>query len=107
MYQTAAKVSADTLTGYISYLSKEYAELRKSPDIPTSFELMLMRLCGRKSALPVTPIVIPDFEKKQAEAAATLTIEDKKEPIAPAPVEPKKEEEEVVEMAGGFDDLFG
>ena len=90
MYQTAAKVSADTLTGYISYLSKEYAELRKSPDIPTSFELMLMRLCGRKSALPVTPIVIPDFEKKQAAAAATLTIEDKKEPE-----EPKKAEESV------------
>ena len=92
MYQTAAKVSADTLTGYISYLSKEYAELRKSPDIPTSFELMLMRLCGRKSALPVTPIVIPDFEKKQAEKAATLTIGDKKEPAAPATVEPKTEE---------------
>ena len=100
MYQTAAKVSADTLTGYISYLSKEYAELRKSPDIPTSFELMLMRLCGRKSALPVTPIVIPDFEKKQAEAAATLTIEDKKEPEEPrkaeepvkAPEEPVKED---------------
>ena len=75
MYQTAAKVSADTLTGYISYLSKEYAELRKSPDIPTSFELMLMRLCGRKSALPVTPIVIPDFDKKQAEKAASVSVE--------------------------------
>ena len=100
MYQTAAKVSADTLTGYISYLSKEYAELRKSPDIPTSFELMLMRLCGRKSALPVTPIVIPDFEKKQAEAAATITLDDKKEPEEPrkaeepvkAPEEPVKED---------------
>ena len=89
MYQTAAKVSADTLTGYISYLSKEYAELRKSPDIPTSFELMLMRLCGRKSALPVTPIVIPDFEKKQAEKAATITLDDVK---APAPAPEKTEE---------------
>ena len=78
MYQTAAKVSADTLTGYISYLSKEYAELRKSPDIPTSFELMLMRLCGRKSSLPVTPIVIPDFGKKQDEKAAPVS-EDKPE----------------------------
>ncbi|MBR6986748.1 MAG: DNA polymerase III subunit gamma/tau [Clostridiales bacterium] len=76
MYQTAAKVSADTLTGYISYLSKEYAELRKSPDIATSFELMLMRLCGRKSSLPVTPIVIPDFEKKQAEKAKEITLSD-------------------------------
>ncbi len=78
MYQTAAKVSADTLTGYISYLSKEYAELRKSPDIATSFELMLMRLCGRKSSLPVTPIVIPDFEKKQAEKAKEITFSDEK-----------------------------
>ena len=92
MYQTASKVSADTLTGYISYLSKEYAELRKSPDIPTSFELMLMRLCGRKSALPVTPIVIPDFEKKQAEKAATITLDEPKAPAA-APAEPAKTEE--------------
>ena len=107
MYQTAAKVSADTLTGYISYLSKEYAELRKSPDIPTSFELMLMRLCGRKSALPVTPIVIPDFEKKQAEAAASITIGDRKEPEKPvkeeepakAPEEPVKEKEEPAKEA--------
>ena len=90
MYQTAAKVSADTLTGYISYLSKEYAELRKSPDIPTSFELMLMRLCGRKSALPVTPIVIPDFEKKQAEAAGSITLDDAR---TPEPVRDTKEEE--------------
>ena len=89
MYQTASKVSADTLTGYISYLSKEYAELRKSPDIPTSFELMLMRLCGRKSALPVTPIVIPDFEKKQAEIAPTLTLDRPAAPVA-APEEKKE-----------------
>lgn len=98
MYQTAAKVSADTLTGYISYLSKEYAELRKSPDIATSFELMLMRLCGRKSALPVQPIVIPDFEKKQAEKAATITLDADKasEPEKEEkPEEPKKEEDPV------------
>ena len=98
MYQTASKVSADTLTGYISYLSKEYAELRKSPDIPTSFELMLMRLCGRKSSLPVTPIVIPDFEKKQTEKAASVSlnndIPDKnaKTETSEATQEEKKEE---------------
>ena len=90
MYQTASKVSADTLTGYISFLSKEYAELRKSPDIPTSFELMLIRLCGRKSALPVTPIVIPDFAKKQAETAKTITLD---EPVKAEEV--KKQEEPV------------
>lgn len=87
MYQTSAKVSADTLTGYISFLSKEYAELRKSPDIPTSFELMLMRLCGRKSSLPVTPIVIPDFEKKQAEKAAEITISEPEHKKAEEPKE--------------------
>ena len=85
MYQTASKVSADTLTGYISYLSKEYAELRKSPDIPTSFELMLMRLCGRKSSLPVTPIVIPDFEKKQAAMASSVSF-DRPDTVKPAEV---------------------
>lgn len=82
MYQTAAKVSADTLTGYISYLSKEYAELRKSPDIPTSFELMLMRLCGRKSSLPVTPIVIPDFGKKQADKVSSVSESKPETPAA-------------------------
>ncbi len=96
MYQTAAKVSADTLTGYISYLSKEYAELRKSPDIATSFELMLMRLCGRKSTLPVTPIVIPDFEKRQVEKAKEITFEEtsketKTPETAEAPETPKTE----------------
>ena len=96
MYQTAAKVSADTLTGYISYLPKEYAELRKSPDIPTSFELMLMRLCGRKSSLPVTPIVIPDLGKKQAEKAAPASpfaaVTAKKEEPADNSEKDKKEE---------------
>ena len=76
MYQTASKVNADTLTGIINFLSKEYADLRKSPDIATRFELMLMRLCGRKSNLPVTPIVIPDFEKKQAAKAPEITLNE-------------------------------
>ena len=98
MYQTAAKVSPDTLVGYISFLSKEYAELRKSPDIATSFELMLMRLCGRKASLPVVPIVIPDFEKKQAAKAADIslgitsnTAEIKKEEPVFKTEEPSKE----------------
>ena len=96
MYQTAAKVSADTLTGYISYLSREYADLKKSPDVATSFELMLMRLCGRKSNLPVTPIVIPDFGKKQTEKAPEISLEapktvseDKKESDVPVKTEEK------------------
>ena len=97
MYQTASKVSADTLAGYISYLSKEYPELRRSPDIPTSFEIMLMRLCGRKSTLPVTPIKVPESIKtsssasdKPAEADAKEKDTEKK---AASPFDKKKEEE--------------
>ena len=103
MYQTASKVSADTLAGYISFLSKEYAELRRSPDIPTSFEIMLMRLCGRKSTLPVTPIKMPENLKDpstektkipEAEVSAPAEPEKKEEPVKkeePAPVSPEAE----------------
>lgn len=100
MYQTANKVSADTLAGFISYLSKEYPELRRSPDIPTSFEIMLMRLCGRKANLPVTPIKMPeslksasDSREKPAEQPKEEPKEDKKEE-AKAPSEPEKKAEE-------------
>ena len=89
MYQTANKVSADTLAGFISYLSKEYPELRRSPDIPTSFEIMLMRLCGRKANLPVTPITMPESLKSSAPAPA-------KAKPAEEPKEEKKEESKEV-----------
>ncbi len=89
MYQTASKVSADTLAGYISFLSKEYPELRRSPDIPTSFEIMLMRLCGRKSTLPVTPIKMPDSLKDSKEAKDKPS---EAKPSVPAPSEPEKPE---------------
>ncbi|MBO4449038.1 MAG: DNA polymerase III subunit gamma/tau [Clostridiales bacterium] len=87
MYQTASKVSADTLAGYINFLSKEYPELRRSPDIPTSFEIMLMRLCGRKSNLPVVPIKMPDSLKDASSKEKPAKAEDK------APAEPEKKEE--------------
>lgn len=104
MYQTASKVSADTLAGYINFLSKEYPELRRSPDIPTSFEIMLMRLCGRKSNLPVVPIKMPDSLKDssskdkpaKAEAPAAPSEPEKKEEPAksePVKAEPEKKEE--------------
>lgn len=100
MYQTANKVSADTLAAFISYLSKEYPELRRSPDIPTSFEIMLMRLCGRKANLPVTPIKMPESlntaspaKEKPAEQPKEEPKEEKKEE-AKAPSESEKKEEE-------------
>ncbi|MBO4680450.1 MAG: DNA polymerase III subunit gamma/tau [Clostridiales bacterium] len=92
MYQTASKVSADTLAGYISFLSKEYPELRRSPDIPTSFEIMLMRLCGRKSNLPVVPIKMPDSLKGASDSKEKAS-ETKPSAPAPAPAEPEKKEE--------------
>lgn len=97
MYQTASKVSADTLAGFISYLSKEYPELRRSPDIPTSFEIMLMRLCGRKANLPVTPITMPEKLKNTAPAKEKPAEEpktEKKEESKPSEPEKKAEEPE-------------
>jgi len=88
MYITANKVSADTLSGYITYLSKEVSEFKWSPDITTSFEIMMLRLCGRKSRLPVEPLVIPDFAKKQAEVAKKVSFTE----TAPAKTEPAKDE---------------
>ena len=96
MYQTANKVSADTLAGFISYLSKEYPELRRSPDIPTSFEIMLMRLCGRKANLPVTPIRMPESLQSSAPAKAKPAEEPKEEKKEESKTssEPEKKEEE-------------
>ena len=90
MYQTASKVSADTLAGYINFLFKEIPELRRSPDIPTSFEIMLMRFCGRKSNLPVVPIKMPD---SLAGTSASKEKPAEAKPSAPAPSEPEKKEE--------------
>lgn len=97
MYVTANKVSADTLSGYITYLSKEASEFKWSPDITTSFEIMMLRLCGKKSRLPVEPLVIPDFAARQAEAAKKISFAEPAaaEPAEEKPVaeEPAKEEE--------------
>ena len=96
MYVTANKVSADTLSGYITYLSKEASEFKWSPDITTSFEIMMLRLCGKKSRLPVEPLVIPDFAARQAEAARKISFAAPETPAAekePEPEEPAKEED--------------
>lgn len=103
MYQTASKVSADTLAGFISYLSKEIPELRRSPDIPTSFEIMLMRLCGRKASLPATPIAMPEklkdpspAKEKPAETAKEETAKEATVKEEPAASEPEKKEKPVI-----------
>ena len=101
LYRTANKANPDTLIGFISYLSKMASDLKVSPSVAANFETSLIRICGRKTNLPVTPLVIPDFEKKQAAAAASISSgakpevkeEKKEEDKTEAPKEePKKEE---------------
>ena len=103
MYQTASKVSADTLAGFISYLSKEIPELRRSPDIPTSFEIMLMRLCGRKANLPVAPIAMPEklkepspAKEKPSEPAKEEIVKNETVKEEPKASEPEKKEKPVI-----------
>ena len=85
LYRTANKANADTLIGFISYLSKLASELKMSPSVAANFETGLIRICGRKTSLPVTPLVIPDFAKKQAEAASRISSPDTTEPVKEAP----------------------
>ena len=89
LYMTASKVNPDTLIGFISYMAKLASDLKTSPSVSASFETGLIRICGRKTSLPVTPLVIPDFEKKQANAAKILSGEK--------PAEKEKPKEEVKE----------
>lgn len=105
LYKTASKANPDTLIGFISYLSKMASDLKVSPSVGASFETSLIRICGRKTNLAVTPLVIPDFQEKQAEAAKKIsgsaevkTEEPKKEePKAEPPKEENPVEEKPVE----------
>ena len=110
MYEIASKTNSNTLIAFIAGLSKTVTELKWSPSVRTSFEVTLLRMCGRKVKAEEVPLVIPDFTKKQAEAAAKISEgvsstpsvsgemhseEKKEEPeAAPAPIEESKKEEE-------------
>ncbi len=73
MYSLASTVSAETLVAFISYLSNLVSELKWSPSTRTTFEISLLRLCGRKVKTDIPPLVIPDFVKKQAKAAEEIS----------------------------------
>lgn len=73
MYTLASTVSAETLVAFISYLSNLVSELKWSPSTRTTFEISLLRLCGRKVKTDIPPLVIPDFVKKQAKAAEEIS----------------------------------
>lgn len=72
MYEVASKTNSQTLVALISSLSKCVSELKWSPSVRTSFEITLLRLCGRKIKAEEVPLVIPDFAKKQAEAVPVI-----------------------------------
>lgn len=94
MYEVANLTNSQTLTGFIASFSKIVSDLKWSPSVRTSFEIAMLRLCGRKIKMDEAPLVVPDFSKLQAEAAKKIS-EGKAEVLvaapapapAPAPVE--------------------
>ncbi|MCQ2534059.1 MAG: DNA polymerase III subunit gamma/tau [Clostridia bacterium] len=92
MYTLAATCSAETLVAFISYISNLVSELKWSPSIRTTFEISLLRLCGRKVKTDIPPLVIPDFVKKQAKAAEEISAKMAEETSSPAIEEKPKEE---------------
>ncbi len=82
MYRVASSTNADTLIAFIAYLSKMISDLKWSPSVRTSFEIGLIRVCGRHVKGEDTPLVIPDFAKKQAEAAKSEAITSAKKDTA-------------------------
>jgi len=89
MYTVANKVSAETLTGFIKYLYDENANMRRAGAMDANFDILMIRLCGRKSKIEPVPLTMPDFAKLQQEAARSIVVPDTKIPEA---AEEKKEE---------------
>ena len=73
MYEIASSTNSNTLIAFVSGLSKTVSELKWSPSVRTSFEVTLLRMCGRKIKADEVPLVIPDFAKKQKEAAERIS----------------------------------
>lgn len=90
MYEIANLTNSQTLTGFIASFSKTVSELKWSPSVRTSFEIAMLRLCGRKIRMEEAPLVIPDFSNLQAQAAKEISegLSAKK----PSPFDMHKEE---------------
>ena len=97
MYDICKDTNAETLAGYISKLSAMISDLKWSPSVRTSFEISLINLCGRKIKLDSVPLVVPDFVKKQQEAAKKIAEEKAKELEAAKAKEAEKKAEEKAE----------
>ena len=92
MYEIASKTNSNTLIAFISGLSKTVTELKWSPSVRTSFEVTLLRMCGRKVKAEEVPLVIPDFAKKQKEAAEKISAGISSAPSASSEKDTKAEE---------------
>lgn len=90
MYETANMTNSQTLVGFVSSFSKIVSDLKWSPSVRTSFEIAMLRLCGRKIKMDEAPLVIPDFVKLQAEAAKNIS--EGKTAKAEVKEEPQEEE---------------
>ncbi len=99
MYEIANTTNSPTLVTFVSSLSKIVSDLKWSPSVRTSFEISMLRLCGRKLKAEEAPLVIPDFPEMQAKAAREIAAA--KVDVVPAPVAPivkEKAEEPKVEV---------
>lgn len=86
MYEIANTTNSPTLVTFVSSLSKIVSDLKWSPSVRTSFEISMLRLCGRKLKAEEAPLVIPDFPEKQAQAAKEIS--SKTAAILASPAEP-------------------
>ena len=98
MYEIANLTNSQTLVAFIASFSKTVSELKWSPSVRTSFEISMLRLCGRKIKAEETPLVIPDFTNLQKEAAKRIsegTVSDEKPEPSPVPAIARMPEPEV------------
>ena len=92
MYEIAKEAqNVNTVVAFVSSLSKIVSELKWSPSVRTSFEISMLRLCGRKVKAEEVPLTIPDFEKLQRQAAEKIS----KGEVDIAPVKPEEPAPEV------------
>ncbi len=80
------------------------SELKWSPSVRTSFEISMIRLCGRKVKADVVPLTMPDFAAMQAKAAASMS-DKKPEPVkADKPAVKAEEKPEEKKTESGKED---
>lgn len=91
MYEIANMTNSQTLVGFVASFSKIVSDLKWSPSVRTSFEIAMLRLCGRKIKMDEAPLIVPDFAKLQAKAAAEISERVLQETSSVSPSKPVNE----------------